>query len=131
MIYSFYDIRTPIRYPISVGRYFPFPIVAHGNSPCIRILSDGFSFKYVPHSGVAMNKGNMKDSEMETIMDTTVDGLFSVFATLGVVPVIRSPRGNAAEMVAEKLDKKLRENLRDTRNTLFTAESNYRYAPTV
>ncbi len=41
----------------------------------------------------------------------------------GTVPIIRCPRANAAEMVAEKLDKKLRENLRDTRNSLFTAET--------
>nr|CAD7411595.1 unnamed protein product [Timema poppensis] len=60
---------------------------------------------------------------MESIMDTIVDCLFSVFATLGTVPVIRSPRGNAAEMVAEKLDKKLRENLRDTRNSLFLMDA--------
>lgn len=42
---------------------------------------------------------------------------------LGTVPIIRSPRGNAAEMVAEKLDKKLRENLRDTRNSLFMMDA--------
>jgi hypothetical protein len=36
--------------------------------------------------------------------------------------VIRSPKGNAAEMVAEKLDKKLRESLRDTRSGLFTSD---------
>lgn len=41
---------------------------------------------------------------------------------IGTVPVIRSPKGNAAEMVAEKLDKKLRESLRDTRSGLFTSD---------
>ncbi|RZF38555.1 hypothetical protein LSTR_LSTR006150 [Laodelphax striatellus] len=71
----------------------------------------------------AINRGEIKDTEMEAIMDTTVDSLFSVFATLGTVPVIRSARGNAAEMVAEKLDKKLRENLRDTRNSLFLTDA--------
>lgn len=71
----------------------------------------------------AINRGEIKDTEVEVIMDTTVDSLFSVFATLGTVPVIRSPRGNAAEMVAEKLDKKLRENLRDTRNSLFLTDA--------
>lgn len=35
------------------------------------------------------------------------------------MPIIRSPKGNAAEMVAKKLDKKLRENLFDARNNLF------------
>lgn len=70
----------------------------------------------------AINKGDVKDTEMELIMDNIVDSLFSVFVTMGVVPILRCPRGNAAEMVAEKLDKKLRENLRDARNSLFTAE---------
>ena len=41
------------------------------------------------------------------------------FVYLGAVPLVRSPRGNAAEMVAERLDKKLRENVRDPRNSLF------------
>ncbi|CAL1541171.1 unnamed protein product [Lymnaea stagnalis] len=70
----------------------------------------------------AINKGDVKDTEMDSIMDSIVDSLFSVFVTMGVVPVIRCPRGNAAEMVAEKLDKKLRENLRDARNSLFTSD---------
>ena len=41
---------------------------------------------------------------------------------IGQVPIIRCPRDNAAEMVAQKLDKKLRDNIRDTRNSLFTNE---------
>ena len=44
-------------------------------------------------------------------------------ATIGTVPIIRCPKGNAATMVAEKLDKKLRDNIRDTRNSLFTLDS--------
>lgn len=71
----------------------------------------------------AINRGDVKDTDMEMIMDTVVDSLFSVFVTLGTVPIIRCPRGNAAEMVAEKLDKKLRENLRDARNSFFTSDS--------
>lgn len=49
-----------------------------------------------------------------------MDGLFSVFVTLGVVPVIRCPKGNAAEMVSSKLDRKLRTALHDSRNSLFS-----------
>lgn len=71
----------------------------------------------------AINRGDIKDTEMESIMDAIVDCLFSFFVTLGTIPVIRSPRGNAAEMVAEKLDKKLRENLRDARNSLFASDA--------
>lgn len=70
-----------------------------------------------------LNKSNLKDHEMMSIIDSTVDGLYSVFVTLGVIPIIRCPPGNAAEMVAEKLDKRLRENLRDTRNSFFSSLS--------
>ncbi|XP_066464671.1 sec1 family domain-containing protein 1 [Eleutherodactylus coqui] len=71
----------------------------------------------------ALNRPDITDTEMETIMDTIVDSLFCFFVTLGAVPIIRCPRGNAAGMVAEKLDKKLRENLRDARNSLFTGDN--------
>ncbi|KAM4014204.1 sec1 family domain-containing protein 1 [Anomaloglossus baeobatrachus] len=71
----------------------------------------------------ALNRPDITDTEMETIMDTIVDSLFCFFVTLGAVPIIRCPRGNASEMVAVKLDKKLRENLRDARNSLFTGDN--------
>lgn len=71
----------------------------------------------------SINRADVKDTEMENIMDTIVDSLFSVFATLGAVPYIRSPPDNAAAMVAEKLDKKLRENLGDSRNNLFIMDA--------
>uniref|UniRef100_A0A8C9ZEY9 Sec1 family domain-containing protein 1 n=1 Tax=Sander lucioperca TaxID=283035 RepID=A0A8C9ZEY9_SANLU len=71
----------------------------------------------------AINRADIQDTEMEAIMDTVVDSLFCFFVTLGAVPIIRCPRGNAAEMVAVKLDKKLRENLRDARNSLFTGDN--------
>ncbi|XP_072221356.1 sec1 family domain-containing protein 1 [Leuresthes tenuis] len=71
----------------------------------------------------AINRASIQDTDMDTIMDTIVDSLFCFFVTLGAVPIIRCPRGNAAEMVAMKLDKKLRENLRDARNSLFTGDS--------
>ena len=67
----------------------------------------------------SLNKADTTDTEIESILDEIVDGLFAVCVTLGTVPVIRCPKGNAAEFVAKKLDKKLRENLRDTRNSLF------------
>jgi len=36
---------------------------------------------------------------------------------------LRCPKGNAAEAVAMRLDKKIRENLRDARNSLFANDS--------
>nr|XP_022906096.1 protein sly1 homolog [Onthophagus taurus] len=67
----------------------------------------------------AINRGEIKDTEMDLIMNSMVDSLFSFFVTMGSVPIIRSPKGNAAEMVAKQLDKKLRDNLFDARNNLF------------
>lgn len=60
---------------------------------------------------------------MELIINTIVDSLFSVCVTLGTIPIIRCPKNSAAEMISEKLDKKLRDNLRDTRNNLFTSDT--------
>ncbi|XP_065158003.1 protein sly1 homolog isoform X2 [Atheta coriaria] len=70
----------------------------------------------------AINKGDIKDTEMDEIIDSIVDSLFSVFVTIGTVPIIRCRKGNASEMVAQKLDKKLRDNLFDARNNLFNAD---------
>lgn len=92
----------------------------------ISLEDDMFTLRHQDRDSISyytINKGDVKDTEMEAIMDTIVDSLFSVFVTLGTVPVIRCPRGNAAEMVAEKLDKKLRENLRDARSSFFTSDS--------
>ncbi|KAF5275550.1 hypothetical protein FQR65_LT04153 [Abscondita terminalis] len=66
-----------------------------------------------------LNKVDMKDTEIEELVQSIVDSLFSVFVTMGTVPIIRSPKGNVAEMVAKKLDKKLKDNLFDARNNLF------------
>uniref|UniRef100_A0A4W6DHH5 Sec1 family domain-containing protein 1 n=2 Tax=Lates calcarifer TaxID=8187 RepID=A0A4W6DHH5_LATCA len=75
----------------------------------------------------AINRADIQDTDMEAIMDTIVDSLFCFFVTLGAVPIIRCPRGNAAEMVAVvntvELESKLRENLRDARNSLFTGDN--------
>ncbi|XP_058966963.2 sec1 family domain-containing protein 1-like [Pocillopora verrucosa] len=70
----------------------------------------------------ALNRPDAKDTDIEMLRDVLVDSLFSVLVSLGTVPIIRCPKGNAAEMVAEGLDKKLRENLRDSRNSMFTAD---------
>ncbi|KAK4886254.1 hypothetical protein RN001_002525 [Aquatica leii] len=67
----------------------------------------------------SLNKIDMKDTEVEDLVNSIVDSLFSVFVTMGTVPIIRSPKGNVAEMVAKKLDKKLKDNLFDARNNLF------------
>ena len=48
---------------------------------------------------------------------------FVLHTVVGAIPVIRSSRGDAAEMVAESLDKKIRDNLRDPRNSMFSGDN--------
>lgn len=48
-----------------------------------------------------INRGDIGDVEMYDLIDQIVDGLFSACVTFGSVPVIRCPKGNAAELVAE------------------------------
>ena len=71
----------------------------------------------------AINRGDVKEQEVDGVMNAIVDGLLSVFVTLNVVPLIRCPKGNAAEMLALKLERKLREAVQDTRNSLFVTSS--------
>ena len=47
------------------------------------------------------------------------EGLFAVLVTLGTVPVIQTPRGGPAEMVASKLFDRVRFNLASA-NSLFS-----------
>ncbi|VVA99431.1 unnamed protein product [Arabis nemorensis] len=68
---------------------------------------------------VQMNDPSAGDKEIEAIIEKVASGLFCVLATLGVVPVIRCPRGGPAEMVASLLDQKLRDHLL-SKNNLFT-----------
>lgn len=70
-----------------------------------------------------LNKGDVKDIEIEYIMDIVVDSLFLVFVILGIVFIIWCLRGNVVEMVVEKLDKKFRENIRDVRSSFFISDN--------
>lgn len=38
---------------------------------------------------------------MNEMINIIVDGLFAVFVTMGSIPIIRCPKGTAAEYVAE------------------------------
>ncbi|KAK9668225.1 hypothetical protein RND81_13G042700 [Saponaria officinalis] len=71
-----------------------------------------------------LNDPSNGDKEIEEIVGRIVEGLFNVIATLGVVPVIRCPRGGAAEMVAVGLDQKVRDHLL-SKNNLFSEGGNF------
>ncbi|XP_044509257.1 SEC1 family transport protein SLY1-like [Mangifera indica] len=75
-------------------------------------------------SYVQLNDPKAGDREIEDIIEKIVGGLFCVLATLGVVPIIRCPRGGPAEMVASALDQKLRDHLL-SKNNLFSEGGNF------
>ncbi|EIE26993.1 SM/Sec1-family protein [Coccomyxa subellipsoidea C-169] len=73
----------------------------------------------LPDTYLLLNDPKAQDVQVQSASEALVDGLFSVLVTLGVVPIIRCPRGGAAEFVAQQLDARLREHLR-ARNNLLT-----------
>ncbi|KAK9457354.1 Sec1-like protein [Dipodascopsis uninucleata] len=65
----------------------------------------------------------VQDSEIEAIIDKITMGLFSVVMTMGQIPIIRCPRDNAAEMIAQKLDQKLRDFVINSRDSSFNTQA--------
>ncbi|VDL40765.1 unnamed protein product [Hymenolepis diminuta] len=68
----------------------------------------------------ALNKPSCTEEDIHKTTGFIAESLYSVFATLGSVPIIRCSKFNAAEAVAKDLDARFREALRDSRNTLFS-----------
>ncbi|KXT15177.1 hypothetical protein AC579_3927 [Pseudocercospora musae] len=70
-----------------------------------------------------MNSAQTSDEEIDNNVDRIVSGLFSVSVTMGTIPIIRCPKGGAAEMIAAKLDRKLRDHILNAKDNLFSAKS--------
>ncbi|SLM41236.1 golgi transport protein [Lasallia pustulata] len=84
-----------------------------------------------------LNSAQVKDEELDVVVDRIVSGLFSVVVTMGMsvqqqpclptnstsgaIPIIRSPRGGAAEMISAKLDRKLRDHILNSKDNLFSS----------
>jgi len=58
-----------------------------------------------------LNNPLTPDTQIEALVDASMNGLYSVVASLNVVPVIKYMKSNAAEMVAKKLDTRLRDHV--------------------
>uniref|UniRef100_A0AC35TSG9 Sec1 family domain-containing protein 1 n=1 Tax=Rhabditophanes sp. KR3021 TaxID=114890 RepID=A0AC35TSG9_9BILA len=71
----------------------------------------------------AINDTRATDEQMVDLVESIANGLFSVCVTMGIIPIIRCDKNNAAERVAEKLDAKIRNSLRDARNNLFVQDT--------
>lgn len=65
-------------------------------------LDDGYRLLHDPRAN---------ERDVERMIASVATGLYSACVTLGQVPVIRSQRGGAAEMIAKELDSRLREAL--------------------
>lgn len=69
-----------------------------------------------------LNSPQTSDQELETTVDRIVSGLFSVVVTMGTIPIIRCGKDGAAEMVAAKLDRKLRDHILNSKTNLFSSD---------
>ncbi|KAK3173346.1 hypothetical protein OEA41_006675 [Lepraria neglecta] len=69
----------------------------------------------------ALNSPQATDDEIDVLVDRTVSGLFSVVVTMGSIPIIRCPKGGPAEMIAAKLDRKLRDHILNSKDNLFSS----------
>jgi len=64
----------------------------------------------LPYSSyTTLNSPSSTEQQIEEEIERVASGLFSVVATIGHVPIIRCPKGNAAEMIAKKLETKIRD----------------------
>ncbi|OXV09236.1 hypothetical protein Egran_03002 [Elaphomyces granulatus] len=68
-----------------------------------------------------INSAQTSDEDLDAIVDKVVSGLFSVSVTMGAIPIIRCPKGGAAELIATKLDRKLRDHILNSKDNLFSS----------
>ncbi|KAF2003745.1 SEC1 family transport protein-like protein SLY1 [Amniculicola lignicola CBS 123094] len=67
-----------------------------------------------------LNSAQTSDEELDAAVERIVSGLFSVVVTMGTIPIIRCPKGGAAEMVCARLDRKLRDHVLNSKTNLFS-----------
>lgn len=68
-----------------------------------------------------LNSAKPTDLEVDSTIDRIVSGLFSVSVTMGSIPIIRCPHGGAAQDIAAKLDRKLRDHVLNSKDNLFSS----------
>lgn len=87
------------------------------------MVQDKFITLNLANSYLSLNDNTQADSTLTSYVDTVVESLFCIVATLGQVPIIRCRRGEAAEMIGQKLHQRLVEHLK-SRTNLFTNKNN-------
>ena len=99
----------------------PF-IVAQSMVPCFDTCTDPPPYLLSPPPTPPPSLTPLLPLPYQAVVNQIVDGLFSVLVTLGVVPIIRCPKGGAAEHVAAALEGRLRDHLK-ARSNLFSEGS--------
>jgi len=93
-------------------------VVSHGALDVVASLHDQYLdfccleqrlFTLNCTNSYVLYNGAHTEADIDRIMTQTAQGLFSVVATLGVVPIIRCPKGGPSEMVARKLNQLIAE----------------------
>ncbi|CDK27764.1 unnamed protein product [Kuraishia capsulata CBS 1993] len=69
------------------------------------------------------NNPTTTEDEITGIADKISNGLFATILAMGSVPVIRCQRGGPAELVAQRLDQKLRDHVINTKSQLNSTEA--------
>ncbi|QKX57538.1 uncharacterized protein TRUGW13939_04655 [Talaromyces rugulosus] len=67
-----------------------------------------------------INSAQTSDEDLDDVVDKIVSGLFDVSVTMGAIPIIRCPKGGAAELISTKLDRKLRDHILNSKDNLFS-----------
>ncbi|KAJ2343341.1 Vesicle trafficking between the ER and Golgi, partial [Coemansia sp. RSA 2618] len=128
-LYELYYVNFSTSLPRTLLEDFAVQTTASGTSHQIAQVYDQylnflcpeenmFSLHF-PNTFEAIHNPAMTDTAMGALIDKIVTALFSVLLTLKTIPTICAPRGNAAEMVATRLDSKLREHIMNSRHNLF------------
>ncbi|KAJ2478896.1 Vesicle trafficking between the ER and Golgi [Coemansia sp. RSA 2131] len=128
-LYELYYVNFSTSLPRTLLEDFAVQTTASGTSHQIAQVYDQylnflcpeenmFSLHF-PNTFEAIHNPSMTDTAMGVLIDKIVTALFSVLLTLKTIPTICAPRGNAAEMVATRLDAKLREHIMNSRHNLF------------
>lgn len=93
-------------------------VVSHGALDIVASLHDQYLdfgcleqrlFTLNCTNSYVLYNGAHSEADIDRILTQTAQGLFSVVATLGVVPILRCPKGGASEMVARKLNQLIAE----------------------
>lgn len=70
------------------------------------------------NSYISFNDPRIDEIKAQENVQKTVNSLFGVILSLGVVPIIQCPKGGPAEMIARQLDQTIREHINSIDNVL-------------